>query len=75
MLQHASSPNIRVVSLIVTKAIFADGSMTTSPGAPGMLRVALKYSSSSTKLSLRVSTETITFTVPAGMTTLKDPPV
>ena len=43
-------------------------------GAPGRLSVALKYSVSSTMLSRRVLTLSVTLTDPAGMDNSKEPP-
>ena len=66
--------NIRVVSVMVTKATSGEPTATASC-AKGRLRVALKYSSGSTKLSSLVVTGTVTVTEPAEMTTLVDTPV
>ena len=64
--------NILAVSAMVTKAILGE-STTTFPCAPGMVRVALKNSSSSKMLSVRVSTVSVTLVEPTGMDALKDP--
>ena len=66
--------NIQVLSMMVT--IATSGEPTATPSCPpGRLRVALKYSSGSTKLSSLVATGTVTVTEPAEMTTLVDTPV
>ena len=57
--------------MMVTKATSGEP-ITTVSGEPGRLRVALKYSSGSTKLSSLVVTGTVTVTEPAEMTTLVD---
>ena len=54
--------HIQVLSVILTKATSGEAT-TTSSSAPARLRVALKYSSSSFKLSVRVVTVSVTFTV------------
>ena len=71
--KQSNNPDIRVSSVMVTKATFGVPT-TTSAGVPGRLRVALKYSSSSTVLSSRVFTASVTVIVPAWMNTSKDPP-
>ena len=57
--------------MMVTKAT-SGGPTATATGALATLRVALKYSSGSTKLSTLVVTGTVTVTEPAEMTTLVD---
>ena len=64
--------SLRVVSVMVTKATSGEPT-TTASGITGRLRVALKYSSSSTNLLVRVVTESVTFTFPVWSDTLKEP--
>ena len=47
---------------------------TLASGAPGRLSVALKYSGSSTMLSRRVLTLSVTLIDPAGIGTVKESP-
>ena len=63
--------NVQELSMMVTKATSGEPTDTASC-AKGRLRVALKYSSGSKKLSTLVVTGTATITEPAGMTTLVD---